>query len=138
ADAAVAEGTRAELAAPLHPADDAARRQLIRDARDQFVLARDLFGGQSIFQRDADQLACIDGRTPVGMSGHLTVRLREMNPVRVERGAERTTRIARRRGHIHIVESGLAENARVGDAVERDAAAVTEIAQSSLALQRGS
>ena len=72
------------------------------------------------------------------MPGHLTVRLREMNPIRVERGAERATRIARRRGHIDIVESGLAENARVGDAVERDAAAVTEIAQSSLALQRGS
>src|SRR5262249_6884961 len=52
-----------------------------------------------------------------------------------ERDAERAARVACRRLDPDLIEDALAQDAAVADAIERDAACQTEIAQSGLALR---
>ena len=58
-----------------------------------------------------------------------------MDPIGVERRAQGASGIARRGWDVEIVESGFAQDSRVGDAVQGDAAAEAEILEAGLALQ---
>ena len=75
-------------------------------------------------------------RPPERVVGHVAVGVAEVDAVGVERRAERAAGIAGRRRHEHALEAGLGEDARVGDAVQRHAAAEAEIRQAGLAMQR--
>jgi hypothetical protein len=69
------------------------------------------------------------------MIGDVAVRIAEVDSIRVERGAQRAARIARRRWHEQPLEARLGKDARVGDAIECHAAPVTEVRQPRLALK---
>src|SRR5579862_4440134 len=123
-NAAMAEGAGAELRGAVHPADDAAGGELVGDALDQLSLAK-LFDLLPVFSRRPRQLVAVHRRPPERMIRHVAIRIAEIDPVRVERGAQCTAGIAWRRRHEDALEARLGENARVRDAVERHAAAKT-------------
>ena len=131
----MAEGARPELGRAVHPADDTSRRELAGDEIEQRRLV-ELLDALSILTRRAGELLRVDARSPERVIGHLAIGVAEIDAVRIERGAKRAAGIARRRRHEHAIESGLREDSRVGDAVQRNAAAETQVAQAGLALQR--
>ena len=70
------------------------------------------------------------------MIGHVAVRVAEVDAVGIERRAQRAAGVAGRGRHEHPLEAGLGEDPRVGDAVERHAAAEAQIRQAGLPVQR--
>src|SRR6516164_1673430 len=70
------------------------------------------------------------------MIGHVAVAPAEVDPIRVERGAERAARIARRGWHEHAIETRLREDPRVGHTVEGDTAAETQIREPRFLTER--
>ena len=131
----MAERARAELGGAVHPADDAAGGELVGDPFDQRRVV-ELFDGLAVLARRPRQLLGVDRRSPERMIGHLAVGVAEVDAVGVQRRAERAAGIAGSGRHEHALEAGLGEDPRVGDAVERDAAAEAEIRQAGFAMQR--
>ncbi len=133
-DAAMAQRARPEFERAVDPADNLVGRERIGDFLDhQPASAR----RNSIFLRDPKQGRFVGFRPPIRMVGHGPVRLAEQDAVGIERRAQRAARIARRGRHEHLPVARSVEDARIGDAVERDPAAQAQIAHSGLALQVG-
>ena len=116
----------------VHPADDLAAGQRRRDALEERRLVRQLVEREAVLARDPRQLVGVDRRAPERMVGQLAIGLPEMDAVGVERRAERAPGVARRRRHEDPLEPALAQDARVGAAVERHAAAEAQIRQARL------
>ncbi len=70
------------------------------------------------------------------MIGHVAIRIDEIHSVRIERCTERAPGITRSRGDEHALESRFGQDPRVGDDVERYAAAKTQIRQAGLLMER--
>jgi hypothetical protein len=122
----MSESPRAELAGTVHPADDAAGSELVGDALDEDAVL-ELFDDLIVFARGPGQLLAVDRRTPERVIGHIPVGIAEIDAIGVQRCAERPARIARRRRDEHALESGLGQNPRVRQAIERDAPGEAEI-----------
>ena len=120
----------------LHPADDAPGGELVRDPLDERRVL-ELFDGLIVLARRPREFLRVHGRAPERMIGHVAVRVR-----RSRSGLRRAPHPARSR---HRPERGgtntrsnptSARMPRVGDAVQRDAAAEAQIRQPGLALER--
>ena len=135
-DAAVAQRARAKLGGAVDPADDAALRDLVSHQCEERRVALELFARKPILGGQPGQLRGICFRAPIGMVGEFDVRPLEMNAIGVERGAQRAAGVAWRGGNEHALESCFPQDARVGAAVERHAAAQAEIGQPRLGVQR--
>src|SRR6185295_15910050 len=107
-DAAVAEGARPELAGILHPADDPALGELLRDAADHLRL-REALRLEAVFRRDAEEVGGVRIGSPIRVVGDLPVRPPEVDAIGVERRAEGAARIAGRRRDVQVAEAGLAQ-----------------------------
>src|SRR5439155_25265867 len=116
------------------PPDDAARCEVVGDTLDQLRLV-ELLHALAVLARRAREIVCVDGGTPERMVGYLAIWIAEVDPVRVQRGAQCTAGIAGRRRYEYAVESRFGQNACVRHAVERDAASETEIGQARIAAQ---
>ena len=131
------ERARPELAPAVHPADDAAARELLRDPVEQRAIVRRAARRRSPSSRASRSSSSGSTAQPQNAwSGTGAVAAAEVRSVGVERGAERAARVARRGRHEHPLEPGLAQDARVGAPVQRHAAAEAEIGEPGLALQR--
>ena len=131
----MAERPRAELGGAIHPADDAAGGELVRDPFDQRRVV-ELFDDLVVLARRPRQLLPVDRRSPERMIGHVAVRVAEIHAIGIERRPERAAGIAGSGRDEHALEAGLGKNPRVRDAVERHAARQTEIRQAGFAMQR--
>src|SRR5205823_13338388 len=107
-NAAVAKRARAEFAGALEPADDPPGGKLVRDATEKLALAGQVRDRQSVLGGDAQELGRIDLRTPEGMVGHIEVRAAEMDPIGIERSAQRAAGVAPRAGDECPLESAFA------------------------------
>ena len=128
----MAERARAELAGAVHPADDAAGCEILGDALDQRCFV-DLLDELTVLARDARELLRVDRRPPERMIRDVAIRIAEIDAVGIERRAERAAGVAGRRRDEHALESGLGQDPRIRDTVERDAAAEAEVGQPGLA-----
>jgi hypothetical protein len=124
----MAERSRTEFARAVHPSNDAACGEVVGDALDERRLV-EILDGLAVLSRRPREMLSVDGWTPERMVGHLAIRITEIDPVCVQRRADRAPRVAGRRRHEQPIESRLGEDACVCDAVERHAAAEAEIAQ---------
>src|SRR5207302_10013850 len=97
----------------------------LRDARQQLRF-RQAMRLEAVFGSDVRQVARVDHRSPVRMIGKRAVPPAEVNPVRVEGRADGASGVAGSGWNVHVAESGLAEDSRIGHAVQRDAAAEAE------------
>ena len=119
----------------VHPADDAAGGELVRDPLDERGVV-ELVDVLIVFPRRPGEMRGIDRRAPERMIGHVAIGVAEVDAIGVERRAERAAGIAGRGRHEHALEAGLREDARIGDAVQRHASAEAEIRQLRFLLQR--
>src|SRR5262249_21008001 len=133
-NAAMTERARTEFAGAVHPADDAPGGELVCEALDQGALVEHL-DRLTVLARRAREVIGIDARTPERMIGHVQVGIPEIDAVCVQRRAERASGVARRRRDEHALESRFSQETRVGDAVERNPAAETEIGQAAFAAE---
>ena len=132
----MAERARAELAGARPSSRRCARRRdRRRSARCSGASSSSSTGWPSSRAARARSRA-VHRRSPERMIGHVAVRIAEVDAVGIERRAQRAAGVARRRRHEHALESGLGEDPRIGDAVERHAAAEAEVRQAGLAVQR--
>src|ERR1700724_955555 len=130
-DRARAERARTELHASLEPADRAAGRKRIGRLADERAVVAPLEvctrGGQSLLD-----LALLVARTEVAaLHGVVAVgepRLAGVHVIGGERRADRAAGVARRRLDPHALETAVAQNLAVADAIERDAAGQAEVA----------
>ena len=133
--AAMPERARAELGRALHPADDPVGGEIVGDPRQQRLVA-EFLDQLVVLAGGSREVSRINGRTPERMVGHGAIGILEVDPVGVERGAQRAAGIARRRRHEDAIEPRLGEQPRVRDAVQRHTAAEAQVAQSRLLPQR--
>ena len=132
----MSQRARAELARAVHPPDDAAVGELVGDAFDERRRRRARRrAGRPRAPRAPGRRRSTTGPQN-GWSGNVAIRIAEVDAVGIERRAERAAGIAGRRRHEDALEAGLGEDARVGDAVQRHAAAEAEIGQTGFAVQR--
>ena len=129
------ERARPEFARALHPADDATGGELVGDAIDERRLV-ECFDGLAIFACRARELGPVDRRTPERMIGYIPIRIVEVDPIGIERRAQRAAGITWCRWDEQPLESGFGQDPRVGDAVERHATAKAEIGQAAIVRRR--
>ena len=134
-NAPVAKSARAELRGAIHPADDAAGGELIRDPFDQHRVVQ-LLDELVVLTRRLRQFPAVHRRPPERMIGHIAVGVAEENPIGIQRRPERAACVAGSGRDEHALEAGLGENPRVRDAVERHAAAETQIGKAGLPAER--
>src|SRR5207237_3072669 len=134
-DTAMSEGARPELRCAVHPADHAVGRELVGNPFDH----RGVFERNDyliVLARRPRQLLRVYLGSPEGMIGHVAVRVAEINAVGVERRAHCATGVAGSRRNEQALEAGFGKYPCVGDAVERHAAAKTQIRQAGLLMKR--
>src|SRR5258708_38939423 len=88
-DAARAARAGAELAGPVHPADDAAGGERVSGALDDGPLV-ELLDGLAVFARRLREFLRVHDRAPEGAVGDVAVRVAEIDAIRIERRAQRT------------------------------------------------
>ena len=112
-------------------------RELVGDCVDERRVVGDALERSPSSRANARELARRRRAQPQnGWSGTGAIGLPEVEAVGVERGAERAAGVARRRRHEDALEARLAQDPRVGAAVQRDPAAEAEVGEPRLALQR--
>ena len=122
------------VAPSIHPTmRPAARSSATRSSSAGLVERLDAL---AVVARHARQLVGVHARAHERMVGHVAVGVLEVDAVGVERRAHRAAGVARRRRHEHALEAGFGEEARVGHAVQRDAAAEAQVGQTGLPSQR--
>src|SRR5260370_34794341 len=95
-DTAVTERARAELEGAVHPPYNTTCGEIVRNLTDQPIVI-ELIDEMSVFSCQPSQFTSVYSRAPERMIGRLAVRIAEVDPVRVERRAQRTPGIARTR-----------------------------------------
>ena len=134
-DAPVAEGARSQLEPSLEPADHLAGLQVLDDPCHQPVVIlvpgmRDVVGpDEGVHVADAVLL------TPVGVAHDEVAGLTEDHVVPDQGRAHRAAAVAGRRLDEQFLERRLAQDATVGDAVERHAARQAEALEPRLAME---
>src|SRR5438552_7217078 len=132
--AAMAERAWTKFTGTLHPADDTASDEIVGDTVDEQRVV-EFLDALAVLPCSSRKASAIDGGTPEGMVGHVAIRVVEVDPIRIQRCAQRTSRVAGRGRDEHAIESRLGENARVRDTVECHAATEAEIVQARFAAE---
>src|SRR5205085_10738390 len=132
-DAAMAERARTEFAAAFDPSDDASPAQLAGDPADDLAVVAQPIHGQAVLPRDARDIPGLGA--PERMVGHLAVKAAEVEAIDAERGPDGAAGVAGRAGNEDAGEPRFAQDARIGAAVERDAAAEAEVVEPRLLVE---
>src|SRR5262245_19907519 len=130
----MAESTRAELASAVHPADNPAGGELVGGAFDQGRVVQRL-DRLPVLPRRSRQLPRVHWWAPERMVGHVAIWVVEVHPIGIQRRAQGAAGIARSGRNEYARETRLREDPRVGEAVQRDATAKTQIRQAALLME---
>src|SRR6266567_2150203 len=134
-DAAVTERPRSELKRTLHPSDDTAGGQVVRNLLDQRAIL-EFLDEMAITVREPRQLRAIHGRSPKWMIGYIAIRIFEPDAIGIKRRAYRASGVARSRRDEYALEARFCEESRVGHAVQGHAASQAEVRQAGFLMKR--